>query len=151
MMGHRPKTECPYFVTADKTLIASVPETRARVVLPRILLPQQAVYLADILEGNAATIPGFTRALWSSPRDLPGRIRDYYTDRILKQYEAGLTGEIQNIVESVMERVEGESGGVLRNWKDDEAERIALFKTLDRFETRFYERMSEAKREAGLK
>jgi SIR2-like domain len=150
LLGHRPRSECPYFVTADKTLINVVPYTRAREVLNRILLPQQAAYLADLVNEDAGTMTGFTKALWSTPRDLPGRIRDYYTDRVLGQYEYALLEDMPKIVEAVVDDIESASGSVLVNWKDSEPDRVKLFNNLDRFETKFYERLLEAKRRAGI-
>ncbi len=151
-MAHRPRSECPYLVTADNTLLGMIPHTRARSVLNRVLLPQQAAYLTDLMTGDATTIGGFTRALWSTPKDLTSRIRDYYTDRILEQYESALLADMPGLVESVMEAIEKDTAVAKEagDWKDSEKERIKLFNMLDRFEPKFYESMLAAKKKAGL-
>jgi hypothetical protein len=152
LLARRPRRECPYFVTADKTLLGIIPETRARGVLNRMLLPQQAAYLADLMSGTTTTMTGFTRALWSAPRDLAGRVRDYYIDRVLREYEYVLLEDLSKVVEIVMAEIEKDSTMTkeMDDWADTERHRLKMFKLMDRFEPKFYETMLDAKKKAGL-
>lgn len=151
LLGHKPVWDCPYFVTADKSLVSAMASTHAATLLPRVLLPHQAAYLAELL-GATTDLTGLTRAMWMSSPDLHKRIQDYYIDRVLSEYEYALVSELPDIVETIITDIERSTGDLryLDLDEDMEDRKVRVFTAMDRFEPRFYEKLLKAKRDAGL-
>jgi hypothetical protein len=151
LLGHKPVWDCPYFVTADKTLISAMAATSAARLLPRVVLPHQAAYIGELL-GAGTVLTGLTRAMWMSAPDLHKRIQDYYIDRVLSEYEFALVSELPDIVDTIIADIERTNGDLRRLDLDEDMDdrKLRVFTAMDRFEPRFYEKLLRAKREAGL-
>jgi hypothetical protein len=151
LLSHKPMWDCPYFVTADKSLISAMAATSAARLLPRVILPHQAAYIAELL-GSDTVLTGLTRAMWMSSPDLHERIQDYYIDRVLSEYEFALVSELPDIVETIITEIERTNGDLRRLDLDEDMDdrKLRIFTAMDRFEPRFYEKLLRAKRDAGL-
>jgi hypothetical protein len=79
------------------------------------------------------------------------KVRRYYSDRVLKEYEVGLVEEIDAILATLVKDLRDDGLDLDAESARDprsEAGRIKVFKRLDRFEPKFFERMAEAKERA---
>ena len=137
----------PYFITADRALISAMATTSFRKLIPWTLLPQQAALLAQMANRTTAGFEAFSRTLWTVADSVADKVKKYYTDRILRQYEEGLVVEIDTILEALMkefrrEGVDFESEDILD--PRTEYHRAKLFERLDRFEPRFFQYLDEA-------
>lgn len=142
------------FVTADRTLVSAVASSRYSGVLYSILLPYQAAGLAHAVGKTKGVIPGIARTLWSIRREDTEQIREFYTDRVLREYEPALLKPLNDIVEEVVAEAEAarrRTGHALGELDTDVSLRVAKFSALDRYEARFHERMLKAKKDLGLK
>ena len=138
----------PYFITADRALISAVAKTSSRYVLTHILLPQQAAFLAQMASRKTAGLQAFSRTLWTVGESVADKVKRYYTDRVLREYEDGLVAETSTILNALQADLQSE--GIIVDDEDvhdswSEAGRMKLFKRLDRFESRFFQHMEEAR------
>jgi hypothetical protein len=147
-----PKGADMVFVTADRKLVAAASRTNVASVVRRMLLPHQAAYLAQFAARGRAGFEGIVRAMWAQSDDVATKVRRFYADRILKEYEAALAQEIPAILDAMFGEFERAgidiSAEVAKG--EGEGERLRVFAALDRFEPQFYEKLAEAKRRVGL-
>jgi hypothetical protein len=142
---NRSMPNSPLLVTADRALLRCFARGQYADALRNVVLPHQAAYLSDLADTSHGRLSGLSRALWSARLDQTEHLRQFYTDRILSEYESLLVSEIDTIVTGIVdefERLEQKMGAV----DLDSTELIDL----DRFESRFYELMAEAKKRKGL-
>jgi hypothetical protein len=138
----------PHFVTADRALIRAASETSLRYLIPNILLPQQVAFLARMADRTTAGLQAFSRTLWTVGTTVADKIRRYYSDRILREYEAGLVEEIDTILDAIMKDMRNDGVDLSAETTKDphlESERIKIFGRIDRFEPRFFQHMAEAR------
>ena len=137
-----------YFITADRALVRSVGETSSRHVLPNVLLPQQVGFLARMASRNAAGLEAFSRTLWTVGENVADKVRRYYTNRVLREYEEGLVAEVDTILDALVGDLRNEGVSIseedLRDPRSETA-RIEIFERLDRFEPRFFQYLEEAR------
>ena len=117
-------------------------------IVRNILLPQQVAYLAQMEARPVAGFSAFARTLWNVTGTVADQIKRYYTDRVLKEYDAALISQVPHILATIMEdlRLEGLDVDVdMPRGGEGESKRLKVFARLDRFEPRFYENMAEAK------
>ena len=141
----------PYFITADRALIRATGATSLRHVLPHVLLPQQVAFLIHMAARETSGLQAFSRTLWTVGESVANKVKRYYTNRVLKEYEDGLVAEIDTILDALLKDIQSEGIRL-----DDEAARdpksettrMRLFERLDRFEPRFFQHMAEAKERA---
>ncbi|HEY3136616.1 MAG TPA: SIR2 family protein [Blastocatellia bacterium] len=136
-----------YFITADRALVSAVVATSSRHVIPSILLPQQVAFLAQMADRTTTGLQAFSRTLWTVGASVADKVKRYYTDRVLREYEVGLVAEVDKILEALLRDLQGE--GIDLDDDDvrdprSEAARVKLFERLDRFEPRFFQHMAEA-------
>lgn len=140
------------FITADRALISAASHTSLARVVGRMLLPQQAVYLSEFLSKGRGGFEGIVRAMWTQGDDVAVKVRRFYTDRILREYEFALVSEIPAVVAAMLAELEKSgvdlASEVIRG--EGEGERLKVFAMLDRFEPRFYEQLAQAKMRVGI-
>ena len=100
---------------------------------------------------ETAGLQAFSRTLWTVGESVAGNVKRYYTDRVLREYEAGLVAEIDTIMDALLTDLQSE--GISLDDEDaldlrSETDRIRLFERLDRFEPRFFQHMAEARERA---
>lgn len=148
----RTPAEGMVFITADRALLAAASRTSLVNVVRRMFLPHQAAYLAQFAAKGQADFQGIVRAMWAQGDDVATKVRRFYTDRILKEYEFALAAEIPAVVNAMLAELEKAgidlAGEVTKG--EGETERLRVFTALDRFEPRFYEKLADAKRRAGI-
>ena len=141
----------PYFITADRALISAASATSVRHVLRHVLLPQQVAFLAQMADRKTAGFQAFSRTLWTVGESVAGKVKKYYTNRVLQEYEDGLVAEIDTILDAFLKDLQSEGidfdDAEVRDPRS-EAARMRLFERLDRFEPRFFLHMAEAKERA---
>lgn len=141
----------PYFVTADRGLVSAMASTSSMGLIPNTLLPQQVAFLAQMADRATEGSQAFSRTLWTVGDAVADKIRRYYTDRVLREYEEGLVAEIDKILEAILRDLRNEGVKFDDDDADDprtEAARVKLFERLDRFEPRFYQYLEEARERA---
>lgn len=77
------------------------------------------------------------------------KIKRYYTDRILKEYEAGLAAEIPTILDALSKDMRSEGWEVETDFSRDggsEVNRLKIFERLDRFEPKFFQHLEKARK-----
>lgn len=139
------------FVTADRTLI-SIVAREFPAISDRLLMPFQALGLAQSISTGRNAVRGLARALWHVRKDDVTRVRDYYIERILEEFEPALLGDIPDILKAILdeaERVEA-TMGTLEYAHLDGTHNTKLFRALDQFEDLFHKKMREAKRRHGI-
>ena len=140
-----------YFITADRALVSAVSHTSSRHVLPHVLLPQQVGFLARMASRSTAGLEAFSRTLWTVREDVATKIRRYYTNRVLREYEEGLVAEIDSVLDAIIGGLRREDVSLTEEDARDprsEVARIRFFERLDRFEPRFFQHMDEARERA---
>ena len=141
----------PYFITADRTLIRATAAASFRYVLPHVLLPQQVAFLAQMADRKTAGLQAFSRTLWTVGESVAHKVKRYYTNRVLQEYEEGLAAETDTILNALLTDLQSEGINLEDEATRDprsEAARIRLFERLDRFEPRFFQHMAEARERA---
>ena len=151
LRGIKDQESRSYFITADRALIRAVAETSSRYVLPHVLLPQQVAFLAQMANRKTGGLQAFSRTLWTVGESVAGKVKRYYTDRVLRKYEEGLVAEIDTILGALRKDLQSE--GISLDDEDvrdprSETTRMKLFERLDRFEPRFFQHMDEARERA---
>ena len=141
LRGIKDQESRSYFITADRALIRAVAETSSRYVLPHVLLPQQVAFLAQMANRKTGGLQAFSRTLWTVGESVAGKVKRYYTDRVLREYEEGLVAEIDTILGVLRKDLQSE--GISLDDEDvrdprSETTRMKLFERLDRFEPRFF-------------
>jgi len=151
LRGFRDPNARPYFITADRALIAAVATTSLRHLIPGVLLPQQVAFLAQMADRTTTGLQAFSRTLWSVGESVADKVKRYYTDRVLREYEDALVAEIDKILEALLKDLRSEGIDLAeddtRDPRSEEA-RIKLFERLDRFEPKFFQYMAEAQERA---
>lgn len=142
----------PYFVTADRALLKVLSRSTVPGLLKWMLLPHQVGALAELADRGRTGFESFARTMWNLSGNLAERVRRYYTDKVLREYEYALVSEIPTIVNEMLREFENEGVSIDADIPRMEGEegRLRAFSTVDRFESRFYEHMNEARRRAGL-
>lgn len=137
----------PYFITADRALVGAMAATSFRHLIPSTLLPQQAALLAQMADRNTTGFEAFSRTLWTVADSVADKVKRYYTDRILRQYEEGLVAEVDTILDALWSDFRQEGMDLEAEDISDphsEVQRARLFERLDRFEPRFFQYLEEA-------
>lgn len=142
----------PLFITADRVFLKCFIGTDFLATLRQIVLPHQAIYLAELADTTTGNLRGLSRMLWSVPPDKITHLRDFYTDRVLREYEFLLLEDLERIVDTVVGEIE-KLGDLMGSLDFDQTElnrTTKFFRSLDRFEPRFHELMLQAKEKHGL-
>ena len=151
LLGIRDNEVRPYFITADRALIAAAADTSCREALPHVLLPEQIALLAQMADRETAGLQVFSRTLWTVGKTMSDKVKRYYTNRVLQEYEEGLITEIDTIMNTLLREIRAEGINLDEEYRRErgaDAYQVAVFKRLDRFEPRFYENMADALRRA---
>ena len=151
LLGIRDNEVRPYFITADRALIAAAADTSCREALPHVLLPEQIALLAQMADRETAGLQVFSRTLWTVGETMSDKVKRYYTNRVLQEYEEGLITEIDTIMNTLLREIRAEGINLDEEYRRErgaDAHQVAVFKRLDRFEPRFYENMADALRRA---
>ena len=137
----------PYFITADRALIAAIATTSFLPLIPSIFLPEQMALLAQMANRTTAGFEALSRTLWTVSDSVADKVKRYYTDRILRQYEEGLVAEMGTIIDALLNDFRQEGVDLESEDISDprtEFQRTKLFERLDRFEPRFFQYLNEA-------
>ena len=137
----------PVFVTADKALVRALVDSRLQVVLPHIVHPHQAAYLVELAETGQRPIRGLSRILWSVRHDRAQHVREFYTDKVLAEYEPGLVKDLDSLVSEVIDEIgrrERSFGPIEDDIVDGTIRSLKVFRALDRFDSNFHENMDKA-------
>ncbi len=148
-----PRDTTSTLVSADRILMSTLAASDYSQHLKRFLLPYQAAALADLRAGGKRAIRGMSRVLFTVRRDQIDQLREFYTNRVLADYEPALTQELTTIVDDIVSEAERQRRllGSL-NALDTESYlyRSRQFTAIDQFEGRFHERMLDARKRHGL-
>jgi hypothetical protein len=89
----------------------------------------------------------FSRTLWTVGASVADKVKKYYTDRVLREYDDALVAEVNTILEALIKDLRGEGIDLDEDIRDPRSEdaRVKLFERLDRFEPRFFQHMVEAR------
>ncbi len=142
----------PYFVTADRSLIGALTESPYAHVVSHVLFPHQAFALAQMTGRAHGLVRGLARTVFGVGRDASKQLREFYTDRVLAEYEPALVGTVPSIVEKILDQIDDTRTSLnFTLSEDDDAvnERVRRFTALDQFEREFHETMAVAKKAAG--
>ncbi len=139
------------FITADRALLAAVSTTGSAAVIRRMFLPHQAAYLSQFAAKGRSGFEGIVRAMWSQGDAVAAKVKRFYTDRILREYDYALVSEIPAVVDAMLKELEKAGIDLESEFErgEGETERLRIFTALDRFEPEFYEKLAEAKKRAG--
>ncbi len=144
----------PFLITADRALIRATSETTLKGLVRHMLLPQQVAFLARMADRSTRGLEAFSRTLWTVGASVADKVRRYYSDRVLREYEVGLVEEIDAILAALVKDLRDDGLDLdaesARDPRSEEA-RIKVFKRLDRFEPKFFQHMAEARARAERK
>jgi hypothetical protein len=137
----------PFFVTADRALVAAITAGASRHLIVNVLLPQQVAFLAQMADRHTTGFQAFSRTLWTVGASVADKVKKYYTDRVLREYDDALVAEVNTILEALIKDLRGEGIDLDEDIRDPRSEdaRVKLFERLDRFEPRFFQHMVEAR------
>ena len=144
----------PFLITADRALIRATSETTLKGLVRHMLLPQQVAFLARMADRSTRGLEAFSRTLWTVGASVADKVRRYYSDRVLKEYEVGLVEEIDAILAALVKDLRDDGLDLdAESARDPRSEegRIKVFKRLDRFEPKFFQHMAEARARAERK
>ena len=103
--------------------------------------------LAQMANRTTAGFEALSRTLWTVSDSVADKVKRYYTDRILRQYEEGLVAEMDTIIDALLNDFRQEGVDLESEDISDprtEFQRTKLFERLDRFEPRFFQYLNEA-------
>jgi len=139
-----------YFVTADKTLYGLVLSSSLNnQCAPSFVMPYQAIGLAQLISSNRETAKGISKVLWGIHRTGIERIREYYIDRVLAEYEPSLLSELPKLVEKMITEVKYHERIFDDIYESDAGGNVGkAIVALDQFEPEFHKLMEEARKKA---
>ena len=142
----------PYFISADRSLVAAFSTSQYAQVVENILFPHQAFMIAQIKGTSRGLVRGLARTVFGMRRNAVQEIREFYIDRVLQEYEPALLKAIPDIVESIASQGGGPWANRTLAVDEDELEidRGRGFTALDQFESNFHDIMLREKRKRGL-
>jgi hypothetical protein len=143
-----PADKAALFITADRALLRAVSgfPSGLRDVLGSVWLPHQAASAVELAGRSRGHMRGFSRTLWNLRVNDAARLREFYIDRILLEYEPALAQDIQVVVDQIVDEVT-RSGRLVAGADDPSSGRTSLegFRALDQFEPRFHQLMEAAR------
>lgn len=149
-----PEARRPYFVTADRRLVSAIAESPYRAVCAKLIFPHQAFSISQFTGRARGVVRGLARSVFSLRQDASRQLREFYIDRVLREYEPALVSAIPNIVEAISveaKKVHARTPSVAEeSAQADMSERVQKFRQLDQFEALFHERMIAEKKARGL-
>ena len=137
----------PYFITADRSLVAAFGESSYAQVVEHIVFPHQAFAIAQTKSKSRGAVRGLARTVFGMGRDVVQEMKEFYIDRVLDEYEPAMIEAIPTMIEEIVSQ-----GNYLltdNTFGMDSEETIiskkSLFTKLDQFEAKFHETMLKEK------
>lgn len=143
------------FLTADKRFIQSAMDVSGTQYLdPRvpqyITMPVQFSYYVDLDEERIVDWKAYSKILWAKGfREYHEANLEYFTDRILREYEPRLVESIPTVVAKLHEEVE-KAPFAHELESVDEDQRMKQFRLVEQFDEKFYEIMNKLKEKLDL-
>ena len=134
------------FVTADRQVREFVAASRFARLGNSMISHVGLVQLVDLLIGNIPETRALTALMWSASLTTRGeKLRTYFVNRALAQYDEALAMEIPKLVDEITEKVmqRGEASGL--EWENDSPkERAKVRRFLEEFEDDYFQGMRES-------
>ena len=92
----------PYFVTADRSVVAAYGESSYAQVVENIIFPHQAFAIAQMEGKSKGVVRGLARTVFGMGRNAVQEMKEFYIDRVLDQYEPALIQGIPATVEEIV-------------------------------------------------
>lgn len=138
------------FLTADKRLIASAMDVAEQShldyrVLKAIIMPVQFSYYLELDEEKGIDWKAYSKILWSRGFiELHRRIDEFYTDRVLREYEPRLLESLGKILSGIQREIDRRKVISEDEFQEENA-KVRQFRYLEQFDEQFYSIMNQEK------
>ena len=151
-LAERGKLARPYFVTADRSVVAAFSKSLYGEVVENILFPHQAFGIAQLSGKSKGLVKGIARTVFGMRGNTIQQIKEFFIDRVLKEYEPILLRDLPDIIDSIVTQAKHQFGSNPFAIDDDalEVARIKDFTALDQLEANFHLNMLKAKQKRNL-
>ena len=133
----------PYFITADRSLVAAFGESAYAQVVEHIIFPHQAFAIAQMKGKSRGVVRGLARTVFGMGRDTVQEMKEFYIDRVLDEYEPTMVEAVPRIIEQIVSHGNYLLTDKTLGTESDETDisKRRLFAELDQFEAKFHETM----------